>query len=171
MICPQCSFNNDDDARFCTKCGANLVVAQSTKPYPNQNYTGKSETGRSDLLTLVGIVDIVFGILSIFVAFTMYSILYTIPGTVFPYVGHMGAAMVQFMQTIIWFIFIVSIVISVPMIIAGIGILSLKSWSRILHMVVWAPVLLWFPIGTLIGIFQIWAVTTQESTQLLQQRS
>ncbi len=45
---------------------------------------------------------------------------------------------------------------SIPAIIAGIGSLQEKNWSRNLSLVVGIIYLLFIPIGTLIGIYTIW---------------
>jgi hypothetical protein len=45
---------------------------------------------------------------------------------------------------------------SIPAIIAGIGFIQEKDWSKILGLIVGIIYLLFFPIGTLIGIYSIW---------------
>jgi hypothetical protein len=58
-------------------------------------------------------------------------------------------------------------VLSLPNVIAGWGLLKRKSWSRILAIVLGAISLLSIPIGTLLGIYTIWALTKPESQALL----
>jgi hypothetical protein len=48
------------------------------------------------------------------------------------------------------------LIVSVPAIIAGIGFLQEKEWSKILGLIVGIMFLLFFPIGTIIGIYAIW---------------
>ena len=45
MICPKCSYQNDDSNYFCTKCGSNLKVAVTEPSIENQaadNYADKA---------------------------------------------------------------------------------------------------------------------------------
>jgi hypothetical protein len=45
---------------------------------------------------------------------------------------------------------------SIPAIIAGIGFIQEKDWSKVLGLIMGIIYLLFFPIGTLIGIYSIW---------------
>src|SRR5512138_2074152 len=60
-------------------------------------------------------------------------------------------------------IFIVVAVMSVPGIIAGVGLLKLAPWARILAIVISALELLNVPIGTAVGIYGLWALTKRET--------
>lgn len=59
-------------------------------------------------------------------------------------------------------------VLSVPGIIAGIGVLRRYSWARYLAIILGFLNLLNFPIGTAIGAYTIWALLQEESTPLFQ---
>jgi hypothetical protein len=48
------------------------------------------------------------------------------------------------------------LVTSIPAIVAGIGFLQEKDWAKILGLIVGIIYLLFFPIGTIIGIYAIW---------------
>jgi hypothetical protein len=48
------------------------------------------------------------------------------------------------------------LVTSVPAIIAGIGLIQEKDWSKVVGLIIGIIYLLFFPIGTLIGIYSIW---------------
>ncbi len=56
--------------------------------------------------------------------------------------------------------------ISLPGLIAGIGLLSLKPWSRILAMIVCVLTLIHIPLGTALGIYGLWALAKDESAAL-----
>ena len=45
---------------------------------------------------------------------------------------------------------------SIPAIVGGIGLIQEKDWSKFLGLIVGIIYLLFFPIGTLIGIYSIW---------------
>ena len=57
---------------------------------------------------------------------------------------------------------VVLIVLSIPGIIAGIGLLKRKEWARILTLILSALDLFNFPLGTALGIYSIWALVQPE---------
>lgn len=57
---------------------------------------------------------------------------------------------------------VVLIVLSIPGIIAGIGLLKRKEWARILTLILSALDLVNFPLGTALGIYSIWALVQPE---------
>jgi hypothetical protein len=54
----------------------------------------------------------------------------------------------------------------VPGILAGIGLLGLKPWARILTIILGLLNLPGFPVGTLLGIYSLWALLDNESSLL-----
>ncbi|MCC7354791.1 MAG: hypothetical protein IT330_13675 [Anaerolineae bacterium] len=55
-------------------------------------------------------------------------------------------------------------VLSVPGIVAGVGLLARKSWARILTIVLSILGLVNFPIGTLIGVYALWVLMQEGAT-------
>jgi hypothetical protein len=60
-------------------------------------------------------------------------------------------------------IFLVLVLTSLPSIVAGIGLLRLAPWSRILTIVVSAFHLLSIPFGTALGIYGLWVLLCNET--------
>jgi len=60
---------------------------------------------------------------------------------------------------------------SVPSIIAGVGLLKFREWSRVLGIVVSAFHLLNIPLGTALGIYGIWVLSKDETRTLLKEKS
>lgn len=54
---------------------------------------------------------------------------------------------------------------AVPSLLAGFGLLRGKNWGRILAIVVSFFNLLWFPVGTALGIYGLWVLLRQEATE------
>ena len=50
----------------------------------------------------------------------------------------------------------VLVLTAIPAIVAGIGFLQEKDWAKVLALIVGIVYLLFFPIGTIIGIYAIW---------------
>ena len=79
-------------------------------------------------------------------------------------------------QTAFWVLTIVGIVvgsflvlISIPGIIAGIGLLRFRSWARILALVLGVLNLFNIPFGTLLGLYTFLILLSDESTPLFEQ--
>jgi hypothetical protein len=66
------------------------------------------------------------------------------------------------LATIGSFAFCVTVVFALPGLVAGIGLLRRQEWARYLALVVAFFNMIWFPIGTLIGLYAFW-VLLQES--------
>ena len=60
------------------------------------------------------------------------------------------------------------ILISVPDIIAGIGLLKRKSWARILALILACLDLILIPIGTIIGAYCIWVLVHDDTVKLFE---
>jgi hypothetical protein len=66
-------------------------------------------------------------------------------------------------------IFLVIAAISLPGLIAGIGLLQFRPWARILTIVLSAIHLLNVPFGTALGIYGLWALLSREGEALFRQ--
>lgn len=66
--------------------------------------------------------------------------------------------------------FVVVLVISVPGLIAGIGLLTFQPWARILTIVISALELPGFPIHTALGIYGLWVLLSNEGTALFERQ-
>ena len=62
-------------------------------------------------------------------------------------------------------------ILSLPRLIAGIGLLKHRSWARILTIIVSIIGLLDFPVGTGLGIYGLWVLMTREGTALFESPS
>lgn len=63
------------------------------------------------------------------------------------------------------------IIISAPAIIAGIGLLRHKGWARILMMIVAALNLPNIPMGTALGVYTLWVLLQDETSELFSKRA
>ena len=74
-----------------------------------------------------------------------------------PIIGITGAVLVLFM-----------IVTSLPALIIGYGLYQLQPWSRIAGIVLSIVSLLWFPIGTALGVYGLWVLFSAEGQRLFE---
>jgi hypothetical protein len=58
------------------------------------------------------------------------------------------------------------VLLSIPGIIAGWGLLAQKSWARVLMIVIGALNLLNIPFGTALGVYTIWALINDDRLQV-----
>jgi hypothetical protein len=63
---------------------------------------------------------------------------------------------------------IVLVVVSVPGLIAGVGLLGFRPWARILGIVISALDLLHVPFGTALGIYGLWVLLSPEGEALFR---
>jgi|SRR5579884_606905 len=63
---------------------------------------------------------------------------------------------------------IVMLVLSVPGVIAGFGLLSFRPWARILTIVLSALDLIHVPFGTALGIYGLWVLLSPEGEALFR---
>jgi hypothetical protein len=61
---------------------------------------------------------------------------------------------------------LVLLILSVPGIICGWGLLKFRPWARILGIILAAIGLIRFPIGTLFGIYALWVLFQKDTEQL-----
>lgn len=66
-------------------------------------------------------------------------------------------------------VMIVVLCVSLPSLIAGIGLLTFQPWARILTIVISALELPAFPIHTMLGIYGLWVLLSNEGTALFSQ--
>ncbi len=74
-----------------------------------------------------------------------------------PFLGITGTAISLFL-----------LLLSLPGLITGWGMLKLKPWARILGIVLAVISLINFPIGTAIGVYGLWVLLTKETERLFE---
>lgn len=67
-------------------------------------------------------------------------------------------------------VLVVIIMLSIPGIIAGIGLLKRKEWARILTLIISVIDLINFPVGTAVGACSIWALVQPEVVEHFKQK-
>ena len=115
-------------------------------------------------ITAVAALHIGFGVLGIIIGFVLFALLSGIGA-----IAEDGNA-----QFVLWIIgtslgaFL--IVISIPGIVAGMGLLKFKEWARILTLIISAIDLINIPFGTALGIYSIWVLVQDETIEIFNQK-
>jgi hypothetical protein len=120
---------------------------------------------------ILATIRIVFGILGLIAAMVVFLIF----GGVAAIVGAAGAShdsdaliAIPILGIIGTAIVLLIVILSVPSLIAGIGLLNFRPWARILTLIISAIDLLNVPIGTAIGVYGLWALLSPESERLFR---
>jgi len=66
------------------------------------------------------------------------------------------------------FLFVLLLLVSVPGILAGWGLLEYKEWARILAIVLSVLQLFSFPFGTALGVYALWTLLNEQTIPLFQ---
>ena len=61
---------------------------------------------------------------------------------------------------------VLMLILSLPGILAGVGLLKYRPWARILTIVLSALNLMNFPVGTILGIYGLWVMLSDEGSRL-----
>jgi hypothetical protein len=123
-------------------------------------------------LKIIATLHIILGAMSIFAAVTLLLLM----GGVAAVLGTSSQSpdavwAIPLLGGIGGIIFLVLILLWLPGLIGGIGLLRHAPWSRVFMIVVSAVDLLGVPFGTALGIYGIWVLTRPESEALLARRS
>lgn len=108
-------------------------------------------------INVVAILQIGLSIFNLILVILFYTIMSLIGGFIN---DPEGSVIIELIAKVIS---IFLILISIPGILASIGIYKRKEWGRVLAILIGAVQLFCFPIGTAIGIYTIWALIQPES--------
>lgn len=119
---------------------------------------------------IAAILHIVLGGMGLIAAFVVVAVFGSIAGIV----GFSGdsdkAAAIPILGLIGTFVFFLLLILSLPSIIAGIGLLGFRPWARTLTIVLSVLHLFNFPFGTALGVYSLWALLAPETVMLFQSR-
>ena len=120
---------------------------------------------------ILGILHIVLGCLGVLGALVVFTIFGGLAGMVHfadsadeSLVGSAVLGLVGLVASV------VVLVISVPGLIAGIGLLTYQPWARILTIIISALELPGFPVHTALGIYGLWVLLSNEGAALFQRQ-
>src|SRR5262245_10798226 len=119
---------------------------------------------------VLAVLHIVLGALGVLIGLGIFVLFGGIAGLVQMDHDPDAAFVVPMMGAIGGFVLIVLLVLSVPGIIAGAGLLSYQPWARILTIMLSILDLISIPFGTALGIYGLWVLFKPEGAQLFEQR-
>jgi len=118
----------------------------------------------------LGILHIVLGFLGALAALIVLLVFGGIAGIVGASGDPEAHVAVPILGVIGGGITVLILILSLPGIVAGFGLLSFRPWARILTIVLSALNLLNVPIGTALGIYGLWVLLSAQTEQLFAAR-
>ena len=117
----------------------------------------------------LGILHIVFGALGVLAALVILLVFGGVAGIVGA-TSHIEDARiaVPILGGIGTFVFFVVLLLSLPGLIADIGLLQLRPWARILTIVLSIFELIHVPFGTALGVYGLWVLLSQGTERLFR---
>jgi hypothetical protein len=122
-----------------------------------------------DHIRIVAYLNIVLGALGVVAALIVLLVFGGVAGIVgLRNPGHLHAwhVAIPVLGIVGFAIFVLVLVLSLPGIIAGVGLLKLRPWARILGIVLSALNLPGVPIGTALGIYGLWVLLHPETERI-----
>lgn len=107
-------------------------------------------------INIVAALQIGFSVLGIFLGIFLFTLFFLLG----EFIEEAEAQIVIAIIAKVMLIFI--IILSIPGIIAGIGLLKRKEWARILTLVISVLNLINVPVGTAVGVYSIWTLVQPE---------
>ena len=120
---------------------------------------------------VLAIFHIIFGVLGVLIGLAIFAFFGGIAGLIQMDNDPDAALVVPMMGAIGGFVLIVLLILSVPGIIAGVGLLSYQPWARILAIVLSILDLINIPFGTALGIYGLWVLLSTQGAQLFGERN
>lgn len=118
----------------------------------------------------VAVIHIVYGVLGIFAGLAALLFFGGIAGIVaMNEPSSESAVAIPILGIIGGFGFLMALAVSVPCLIAGIGLLRFRQWARILTTIISVINVFNVPIGTVISIYAFWALFSKEGAALFEQ--
>jgi hypothetical protein len=114
-------------------------------------------------INLIGILWIVLGALTFFGGLIAFFILFGIS-----FIPDLGYETPVILRTVGIAVAIFLFILSIPKIIAGIGLMKKKEWGRILTLIVAFLSILNFPLGTALAIYTFVILVKDETVQLFR---
>ncbi len=119
---------------------------------------------------LLAILYIVFGVLGALAALIILMVFGGAAGIISAASGGDPGARVAIpiVSVVGGLIFVLLLILSVPCIAAGIGLMNYREWGRVLALVLSVLNLLNIPFGTLLGAYGLWVLLNQQTIALFR---
>jgi len=115
---------------------------------------------------VLGLLQIIVGALGILIALFVMLMFGGIAGLVAA-VGEEGSEIaVPILGLVGMFAVTFILLLSIPGIIVGVGLLKLRPWARVFGIIMSILLIIHFPLGTIVGVYGLWVLLTGETEKL-----
>jgi hypothetical protein len=121
-------------------------------------------------IKILGWIHIIFGALGLMAAVVIFTVFGGLAGLVGISGDSDGRAAAPILVLIGGIVLVIIAVLSIPGLIGGIGLINFKPWARVFMIVLSAMHILNVPIGTILGIYGLWALVNPETEALFANR-
>jgi hypothetical protein len=120
---------------------------------------------------VVGVLHIILGALGVFLALFILLAAGTAVGIVSSSADADAARAIPFIGLFGTFAAVFMLILGLPGVIVGIGLLYFKPWARVLGIVISALDLIHVPLGTLLGVYGLWVLLNKDTEPLFRRTS
>ena len=163
MFCTNCGNDVEQQARFCSKCGREVMPAVAA-PQKQQHDMKMHINILGWLFIGCGVLFGLLGIAMIFAGQIIERMPILWPAE-FPF------TMVHFAGWIAAVAGLTTIALAAGVAAAGAGLLQYKGWARVLSIIMAIFLLFKFPVGTAIGIYALWVLFSHEGQEYYKARA
>lgn len=172
MYCTKCGIELGGNANFCSKCGDSLATAHPVSPKARDwnlhvSVLGWLVIAHAAMTGLIGFI-VMFGgmfVRNVIARNPEFLLDGTSPSDVPPPEVFALIGPVSFLIGVIF------LLIALPSVAAGVGLLRYRSWGRGLTLVLSFLRLLEVPFGTATAIYSFWVLLSKEGRDFYQQRA
>lgn len=169
--CKNCGIINDNDSKFCVRCGTNIDTVHPKKAVFN-DYSSKDLNNAvedySRYVQIIAVLEIAFGVLAFIGSTIMWFLAFNLP-KIIPHIENVDPEFAHFWPLVNNLLFLIAFALTtygILSIIFGIGLYRFKSYGRIGTMVNGALGIFNVPIGTVFGIATLYVLTRPEMNVL-----
>jgi zinc-ribbon domain len=164
MFCTNCGNEVEQHARFCSKCGREIVP---TTPPAAAKKTEHDMAMHINILAWLligsGILTGIGALAVMFAGQVMRHLPFLPPD--------MPAGMPQFVSWIATVVGLGLAALAAGVAAAGVGLLQYREWARTLTIIMAVFLLFHFPIGTAVAIYAFWVLFSREGEEYYKTRS
>lgn len=170
MHCTQCGFELDSNARFCSSCGSALGPPPATAPVKARDWDFHVSVlawitiAHAAITGLMGLIVIAGGQLA-------QQFILQNPRVLDNADPDIPIEAFGLIAPITFLVGVLLLLVSMPSVAAGVGLLRYRSWGRALALVLSVLRLIEFPLGTLTAIYSFWVLLSRGGKSFFNERA